>query len=201
MGAWTTNLPGRHMVAKVIHFGLDHLHRVPVLRKAGYLVDKCILISELSGFLHFAHKHSAVLMTNGNMSKLEKAVSLIRSHSPAPIIFFPGIETKHSESEFDLVVLSLTPPNDWLFNLAQLIEWSTKLPTESQMIQHRSSFLRAECIRLRERSSFSIWHEPTPCLFADVVHQCALSKASNSQETSSCVHQPGIVTLLKTSSS
>src|SRR5215472_12463406 len=39
------------MIAKVVHFGTDDCHRLMVLRSAGYLVEDCACLEQLSGFL------------------------------------------------------------------------------------------------------------------------------------------------------
>lgn len=140
------------MAARIIHLGEDRHHRVPILKGAGYLVDNCSSIFDLSNLFGANNRLSAVVMAESNLSLIRNAVSITRSHCSAPIIFFPGTETAYSASEFDLIVPSFTYPQRWLADLARVIEWSSAVRSQSQSIQEKSLRLRRECIDLREKS-------------------------------------------------
>lgn len=141
------------MVARVIHFGADTCHRLPVIRSAGYRVETCNSISELRDALAAEEETDAVLISEGTGGVHQDAVLLARSHSEAPIILFRKSQRSFSESEFDLVVPVLDPPESWLAGIANLIARRQELRAKSELLRGRSVELRVESGLAHAKSS------------------------------------------------
>lgn len=141
------------MTATIAHFGEDRFVRLPVLRKAGYLVQKCLSVPEFAEFLTANPNPSAIVMAEANASSIERAISLARARTTAaPLILFPGTRRTSVESQFDLIIPALTPPREWLVALNNLVAWSGALRAEATMTQEQAGRLREECQRLRANS-------------------------------------------------
>jgi hypothetical protein len=122
------------MAARVIHFGIDESHRLTVLRRAGYEIEKCSSVVQLRAALHADVEADAVMVNDLDGSVPEDAISLARSHSSAPLILFPNPDRSYSMTEFDLVVPRFTPPEEWLLDLANLIVKARTLRAHSQLL-------------------------------------------------------------------
>jgi hypothetical protein len=140
------------MAARVIHFGQDSCHRLSVLEKAGYSVDGCSSISQLSAALQSPDEPDAVVMTDDYSLVPEEAILLARSHSLAPIILFRSPDRSYVESNFDLVIPVLTPPACWLADIAAVIEQGHILREESAQLREESELLRQESAAVRQKS-------------------------------------------------
>lgn len=136
----------------IIHFGEDQFLRLPVLRKAGYLVQKCLSIPEFKEYLSSNRTPCAIVMAEANASSMERAISLARSRTSAPVILFPGTRRTNLEARFDLIIPALTPPREWLLDLNNLIAWSGALRSEATITQEQAARLREECEKLRAHS-------------------------------------------------
>jgi hypothetical protein len=106
---------------RLIHFGSDDCHRVNVLRSAGYSVDDCRSMRAFREALSADRKPAAVFITEREGDPTGDAISLTKSHSAAPVIFFRRSHCDLSNENFDLVIESLTPPEQWLQEIDQLI--------------------------------------------------------------------------------
>jgi hypothetical protein len=123
------------MAAVVIHFGVGDLHRVSVLEKAGYVVSDCQSAMGLySSLLQFPDP-DAVAISESDLIDGDEMISLIRSHSTAPLILFQGPAPLIETSEFDLVVPPLTEPRIWLGDLAGLVEHNRAIRDHSRLIR------------------------------------------------------------------
>lgn len=140
------------MTATIVHFGEDQFVRLPVLRKAGYLVHKCLSVPEFTEYLGINPKPSAIVMAEANASSIERAISLARSRTSAPLVLFPGTRRTNLESRFDLIIPALTPPQEWLADLNNLVAWSGALRSEATITQEHAVRLREECQKLRANS-------------------------------------------------
>lgn len=140
------------MAARIIHFGPDDCHRLTVLRSAGYSVDACGSLGQLRASLVADREADAVVMTEGDGVAPEEAITLARSHSSAPVVLFSGSNRSYEESSFDLVVHSLTPPDEWLVEVDVLIAKNRELRAQSEAIGLESARLRYEAAQVRERS-------------------------------------------------
>ncbi|MGB6686871.1 MAG: hypothetical protein WBE76_03420 [Terracidiphilus sp.] len=132
------------MGARIVHFGSDTCHRVPVLKSAGYSIDDCRSVAQLHSALQMSAEAAAVVMTEPDGTAPERAISITRSSSTAPLILFPSRGLEYKESDFDLVVPVLTPPEQWLNDIAALIQRSLAIRAQSQYVVDQSGLLRRE---------------------------------------------------------
>ncbi len=109
------------MAARVIHFGPDDCHRRIVLQSAGYSVDECYSLSELRAHLLTGAVFEAVFISEVEGFSPEDAAALARMHCCGPIVLFRGTNISDADSEFDLVIHALTPPDVWLDEVETLI--------------------------------------------------------------------------------
>jgi hypothetical protein len=63
-----------------------------------------------------------VLMADDNRDISRDAIALTRSYSSALLILFRDTNHDNAESEFDSIIPVLTPPSNWLREIARLIE-------------------------------------------------------------------------------
>ncbi len=110
------------MAARVVHFGYDECRRLLVLHMAGYAVDDCPSIRKLRSVLQEPGQTSAVLFTGQDEKERKEAVTLARAQSCAPLILFETCNAPGDESDFDLVIPPLTPPQEWLAKIAATIQ-------------------------------------------------------------------------------
>jgi hypothetical protein len=106
---------------RLIHFGSDDCHRVNVLRSAGYSVDECRSMRAFQDALKAERKPDAVFITEREDDPAGDAISLTKSCSAAPLILFRRSHGDLSDRGFDLVIESLTPPQQWLQEIDELI--------------------------------------------------------------------------------
>jgi hypothetical protein len=140
------------MAAMVVHFGTDSCSRVLVLEHAGYDVDHCPSLVTLRSTLKVGPQPDAVVMTEDPRASRREAISLVRSHSVAPLVLFQTVGPTVDESEFDLVIPVLTPPREWLEKIAATIERSHALVAESMIARVQSAELRLESSAARQQS-------------------------------------------------
>ena len=110
------------MTARVVHFGPDECRRLMVLHMEGYAVADCPSILKLRSVLQEPGQASAVLFTGQDEKDRKEAVTLAREQSCAPLILFDGLNRAGNESDFDLVIPPLTPPQEWLAKIAATIQ-------------------------------------------------------------------------------
>jgi len=140
------------MGARIVHFGSDTCHRMPVLKSAGYSINDCRSLAQLHYALQICAEADAVVMTEPDRVAPDSAISIARSSSTAPLILFPGRRLEYKESDFDLVVPALTPPEQWLSDIAALIQRSQAIRAQSQSLVDQSSLRReAEAARKKSR--------------------------------------------------
>src|SRR5580704_7582 len=132
------------MAARVIHFGQDDCHRLMVLRSAGYSVDDCGSLMQLSGRLATGASADALLMSDAGGVEPDEAIALARTRSSMPVILFRSTNLAYEESGVDLIVPCLTPPEIWLNEVEALIEKSRILRAKSESPREESAQLRNE---------------------------------------------------------
>lgn len=108
------------MAAKLVYFGVDTCHRLPVLRRAGYLVENCRSAEHLGALLG-SGEIDAVLTTDRDGDVPDQMVELIRAQWTVPVILFRDSNRNCNERRFDLVIAALTSPPRWLGELGALI--------------------------------------------------------------------------------
>jgi hypothetical protein len=106
---------------RIIHFGADDCHRVNVLRSAGYSVDDCRSMRAFREALNAERQPDAIFITEREDDPPGDAISLTKSYSTAPLVLFRRSHGDLSDGSFDLVIESLTPPNQWLQEIDELI--------------------------------------------------------------------------------
>jgi hypothetical protein len=136
------------MATSVIHFGEDICFRLPVLESAGYEVADCHSVEMLSAAL--SKFPEAVLLEEEPKLLVEAAAFLTRSRSAASLILFRSEVDSFKAGDFDLIIPSLTPPDEWLTEIATLLERSRTIRMNSQTLHKASSSLRQDSAALRK---------------------------------------------------
>jgi hypothetical protein len=114
------------MAPKLIYLGTDHSHRLSVLRAAGYVVENCQSAAELGGFLQSDAEILAVLFSDEERELPVEAVEIARAQCSAPLVVFRDSTNLHDGAAFDFIIPNLTPPAEWLKDVASLIEHSRR---------------------------------------------------------------------------
>jgi hypothetical protein len=116
------------MDARIVHFGFDDCHRLMVLRGAGYSVEECTGIVQLSAVLSGSEEVDAVVFAENDGDVPRGAILLIRTKSTAPVILFESKDRNYgnSEIEFDLVVPAVSNPAQWLRDVERVVEQSLR---------------------------------------------------------------------------
>jgi hypothetical protein len=120
------------MAATLVYYGIDTCHRLSVLAQAGYSIENCSSLDDLGTTLGYCSEDTAVLMTDHDGRLPQEAIALTRSRSAALLILFRNSSLACVDSSFDLVIPSLTPPEQWLRQIADLIDRSLLLRSNSQ---------------------------------------------------------------------
>lgn len=110
------------MAARVLHLGEDDCHRVSILESAGYRVELCKSLAQFLAALHSGTHFDALFLTEREGVSPEEVAALARSHSTAPLILFRTSNRRAPEKQFNLVVNSLDPPEQWLKQVAAVLE-------------------------------------------------------------------------------
>jgi hypothetical protein len=137
------------MAANIVYFGVDTCHRLPVLERAGYSVENCYSVLQLDAVLDSGRPAEAVLMTDHDGNLPQDAITLTHSRSVAPLVLFRDANCSYAETAFDLVIPSLTPPEQWLEQIASLLEKSRALRAQSELLPSGTRMLQQETIRLQ----------------------------------------------------
>jgi hypothetical protein len=136
------------MAAIVVHFGEDICYRVPVLRSAGYAVEQCDSMEHFSTFLSW--DPDVVVLEEEPQVPLRKAISFTRARSSASLVLFRHEMNTMLVEECDLVVPTLTAPEEWLNEIATLLERSRSIRADSQALAQKSASLREDSAGVRE---------------------------------------------------
>jgi hypothetical protein len=115
-----------------------------VLQSAGYSVDECHSLSELHARLSTGAAIDVVLMSDVEGLAPEDAAALARMHFCVPVVLFRGTNLSYEDSEFDLVIHALTPPDVWLNEVDALIEKGRAARADSEVLTGRSMEPRGE---------------------------------------------------------
>lgn len=137
------------MGGKIIHYGVDEFYRLRILRKAGYTVESCISLSEFKWVLYSTGRIDAVAFTEAEGSTPLTAMSLAHGKR-SPLILFQGWTPHYQQSDFNLVIPMLTSVDQWLGDIASLIERTRHLVQESSKLRTKSRILREETAALIE---------------------------------------------------
>jgi hypothetical protein len=128
---------------------MDDCHRVAVLRSVGYRVEECSSLLQLATALDRTNGADAVFLTESDSIPPEKAVSLARERSAAPVILFRRTTKGESEQEFDLVIPPLTSPEKWLREVSSLLEWSRMVRDQARVMADQARTPRKQTTALR----------------------------------------------------
>jgi len=139
------------MGVRIVHYGVDDCHRVPVLKFAGYSIADCQSIAQLHAALQSTLMAGAVVMSEIDDLAPRRAVSIVRTISTAPLVLFPGRASSILEPEFDLVIPALTPPEQWLGEMAELIDRYFANRIRSQALKAQSAALREQAAWARDK--------------------------------------------------
>jgi hypothetical protein len=146
--------------ATIIHHGTDEGHRVAMLKTAGYIINNCDSFAQLHSALMAIPPVDAEAIAECRDEPCEKAISLSRAASAVPLILFQSAIPQFNESNFDLVVPALTPPQVWVDEVKRVIEESRNLRTYSARnsparrgsAQATVRFAASESAAVREKS-------------------------------------------------
>lgn len=141
------------MAAHVLHFGDDDCHRVSILESAGYNVEQCASLRQFVANLQAGSQRDAIFITERDGASPSDAAAAARSHSPAPLILFRTSNRRAAEKQFDLVVDSLEPPEQWLNEVRATIEKGRRLRADSANLIENSREICLESADARMQSS------------------------------------------------
>lgn len=110
------------MAPKLIYYGSDNSHRLSVLQAAGYIVENCKSAPELVSVLESDAEILAILFSDEEPETPLEAVGIARARCSAPQIIFHDSTALEDEIGFDFIIANLTPPSEWLKDVASLIE-------------------------------------------------------------------------------
>src|SRR5579871_2860155 len=138
------------MAAHVLHFGDDDYHRISILESAGYRVEQCKSLIQLTVALKAHDDPEAIFLTESEVHQPEDAATLARESTLAPVILFRTGTVSRSEADFDLIVPTLASPQEWLHDVQTLIDCSRKIRARSQALIQQSARLRMESSAVRQ---------------------------------------------------
>ncbi|HYK37422.1 hypothetical protein [Alloacidobacterium sp.] len=141
-----------NMAARVLHFGPDNCNRLLVLRSDGYSVDPCFSLREFRSLLEQGADLKAVLVAAPPDMERRQVVTLTREKSHAGLVLFDSSCSGVAEREFDLVIPPLMRPEDWLRQIAGLIEKSRVLIATATAVREQSARLRKDSGVARRKS-------------------------------------------------
>jgi hypothetical protein len=156
------------MAARILHFGTDECNRIILLRNAGYAIDTCPSLVTLDSALQDRLEPDAVVIPGVVPTPARHdAVTLVHSRSSAPLVLFESGKCCPDEFEFDLVIPTFTPPEEWLQTISQIVEASRALHAQSISIRERSAKLTRESTAFRQLSAFECRRSARLCSWAD----------------------------------
>jgi len=149
------------MPARILHFGQESCHRLPVLQNAGYSVSRCHTLVQLRDALQSAEQPHAVSMTDTKGSVSAEAILSARSCSSAALILFRNPNPRGVEfasrsialSDFDLVIPALARAPKWLTDIAALLGRLSALHGKPGPLSDQPSELQEESLLLGEEPS------------------------------------------------
>ncbi|MGA7107300.1 MAG: hypothetical protein WBV28_19415 [Terracidiphilus sp.] len=121
------------MAARIIYFGPDTCHRLPILSNAGYTIENCTSVEQLHAALTLDQADAVLLTDSGN--DVPEAIDFLGSHSALPLILFCDSQSNSPGSGVDLIVPILTPPSLWLAEIQTLLDQSRQPVINPQKLQ------------------------------------------------------------------
>ncbi len=122
------------MPAQVIHYGIDDCHRLTVLRGTGYSVEDCNSLAQLRAALSANRDAEAVLISETEGDVPEAAAAIAKSSSRVPLVLFRRSNGFCREEKFDLIVETLTSPQQWLNDVKALIQRDRAVRVRAQSV-------------------------------------------------------------------
>jgi hypothetical protein len=136
------------MVATVVHFGEDVCYRLPVLRSAGYAVEQCDSLEQFSTFLSSAP--DVVVLEEEPQVPLLKAISFTRARSSASLVLFRHDSATTLAEECDLIIPALTAPEEWLSEIATLLQRSCAAREDSRALVRKPATPHQDATAVKE---------------------------------------------------
>lgn len=146
----------------VLHFGLDQCFRLRVLESAGFAVEDCPSLDDLSAEL--LREPDAIVLEEEPEGQVIKAIALSRSYPDIPLVLFRSLDpvSEGPASSADLTIPSFTAPELWLREIEDMVERSRMLAAQSRRIRAESAALIQKCAAARRSSqrnrAISRWH-------------------------------------------
>jgi CxxC-x17-CxxC domain-containing protein len=157
------------MAASILHFGQELGNRFPLLRNAGYSINRYGTIVEFSDALQ-SGEFDAVSLSDLDDEASPLVVRTARTHSTAPLILFrtrdvisfpngeekPAGDEANQEKDFDLVIPVGASPRAWIGDIAALIARSRDIRLRSRQLVERSQHLREEVEAVTAKTRFEV---------------------------------------------
>jgi hypothetical protein len=99
-----------------------------------------------------SHEICAVAVSQDSSNELH-VVNEVRSIKPVPVIVFARVGAPEHFPDVDLVIPALTPPPNWLKQIADLLQKSHQIAEQSATIRLQSAALRQQSAALRAQSA------------------------------------------------
>jgi hypothetical protein len=139
------------MPANVLYFGRDRSDCLTALKSAGFHVHSSSRVFELQLALRDSADTEAVLISEADGKSSMEAAGLARVLTLAPLVLLQSAEPVCDEAGFDLVVPYRTDPDDWVYDLANLILRGRLLRRENEQLRFHAEVLRTESEALHKR--------------------------------------------------
>lgn len=107
------------VAATIVHFGQDTCFRLPVLRSGGYTVETCASLEQLA---ILASKAEVVTLEEEPGGPIREVLALTRARSQASVVLFRNDSEAAIPKDIDLVIPAFTAPEDWLKQIAGLLQ-------------------------------------------------------------------------------
>jgi CxxC-x17-CxxC domain-containing protein len=158
------------MAGTILHFGQEVAPCFPLIRQAGYSIRCYEKAYEFGHALQSKVDHQAVSLCDVEENVSRLIIHTARAYSRAPLILFrtrnvisfPAGEkelprkAEISDSNFDLVIPTLTSPSTWLSTFDEVIARSREIREQSRRIQMKSASLCRETASLIEKNRVEV---------------------------------------------
>jgi hypothetical protein len=138
--------------SSIAFYGVDENFRIPILQCAGFEVAKCNSIPDFKQLLESVQV-DAIVFARGPADDL---VDAARNLSSAPLVCFTSDGSSEDDHRVDLVIPTLTRPEEWVLTIEQLLERSRTIRAQSASLRCESASLRTESEAVRKQTRKTI---------------------------------------------
>jgi len=115
--ATAIRLATTQVAAHIIHFGTNDLHRVMILRGAGYVVQECSSARDLVELCESGTPPDLICVSEGLEMPPFEALVIARTKFVIPVVFFRSSTRLFPDFRFDREIEQLTSPAQWLSDI------------------------------------------------------------------------------------